>query len=546
MDTFRGATAARRLAVLAGVFVAALGLGIVGSASARTRALRVSVTPSGTRLVVDIRAKARSSCSLTIFAKRRSVGFGLMRLGIRGHGDIRWTVPENAPSGSWRFLVSCQSAKVVSDAKVQVILINHGSGRGSLVKSDSVQLSGVKYANAANVSTPSAGQAIVNAAASQAGRTYCWAGGDISGPTHGYGNYKGEAPHCANQSTVGFDCTGLTIYAAYQGTGGRVHITNHSSGQAATVPGTWITSEAALQPGDLVYFGVSRNDITHAAIYAGGGMIWDANTAFWIYGDGVLKRTLSSERSLGFIGAVRIAGGGSTTPTNPAPAPTPHPSPTPPTSAPAPAPTSSPLPALEFQVMNAEGGIYWRSGPDWNTAEATAGNGFYPNTIIKVVCYQAGAGNVPGSSDVMWEQANWVSGEGSGTGWINEHFINDGAAINQPSPGAPACPSASPPPPPPPPPQTWAETAGGVAHTWTNYANAGGTQGPSIAGGQTVAIACKLTGFRVADGNTWWYRIASSPWNGTYYVSADAFYNNGATSGSLSGTPFVDPAVANC
>jgi hypothetical protein len=32
----------------------------------------------------------------------------------------------------------------------------------------------------------------------------------------------------------------------------------------------------------------------------------------------------------------------------------------------------------------------------------------------------------------------------------------------------------------------------------------------------------------------------------TITISADAFYNNGATSGSLHGTPFVDPAVANC
>jgi RHS repeat-associated protein len=90
------------------------------------------------------------------------------------------------------------------------------------------------------------------------------------------------------------------------------------------------------------------------------------------------------------------------------------------------------------------------------------------------------------------------------------------------------------------------ETTGGVAHTWTNYTNAGGTQGPSISSNQTVTIACKLTGFAVADGNTWWYQIASSPWNGQYFVSADAFYNNGATSGSLLGTPFVDPSVPVC
>jgi surface antigen len=100
--------------------------------------------------------------------------------------------------------------------------------------------------------------------------------------------------------------------------------------------------------------------------------------------------------------------------------------------------------------------------------------------------------------------------------------------------------------PPPPPPPTYAETPGGITHTWTNYSNAGGTEGPSIPSNQTVQIACKVTGFRVADGNTWWYRIASSPWNNAYYASADAFYNNGQTSGSLIGTPFVDPAVPNC
>ena len=111
---------------------------------------------------------------------------------------------------------------------------------------------------------------------------------------------------------------------------------------------------------------------------------------------------------------------------------------------------------------------------------------------------------------------------------------------NEPTPGG------SSPPPPPPPPATYAETSGGVVHTWTDYADAGGTQGPSIPSNDTVQIACKVTGFRVEDGNTWWYRVASSPWSDGYYASADAFYNDGQTSGSLKGTPFVDPAVPNC
>lgn len=115
-----------------------------------------------------------------------------------------------------------------------------------------------------------------------------------------------------------------------------------------------------------------------------------------------------------------------------------------------------------------------------------------------------------------------------------------------PSQPAPAPSQPAPAPSQPAPPRTYAETTGGVTHTWTNYTNAGGTQGPSIASNTTVQITCKVTGFRVEDGNTWWYRIASSPWNNSFYASADAFYNNGQTSGSLKGTPFVDPAVPSC
>jgi hypothetical protein len=144
--------------------------------------------------------------------------------------------------------------------------------------------------------------------------------------------------------------------------------------------------------------------------------------------------------------------------------------------------------------------------------------------------------------------------------WNNQYYASADAFYNNGAtsgplrgtpfvdPAVPDCggPPVTSSPPPPPPPPTWTETVGGNANTWTNYSNAGGTQGPTIPAYSSVQIACKVTGFRVADGNTWWYRIASSPWNGQFYVSADAFYNNGATSGSLHGTPFVDNNVANC
>lgn len=165
------------------------------------------------------------------------------------------------------------------------------------------------------------------------------------------------------------------------------------------------------------------------------------------------------------------------------------------------------------------------------------------------------------SADVFYNNGQ-TSGSLKNTPWVDSSVPACTGSVNPPPP-LPPTPTPIPPRPQPTPtpipprpqptptpvppaPQTWPETAGGVAHTWTNYTNAGGTEGPSVAAYQTVQIACKLTGFRVADGNTWWYRIAQSPWNNQYYVSADAFYNNGQTSGSLSGTPWVDPNVPNC
>lgn len=133
--------------------------------------------------------------------------------------------------------------------------------------------------------------------------------------------------------------------------------------------------------------------------------------------------------------------------------------------------------------------------------------------------------------------------------WIASHLAppsrTPGGSESQappPVPGEPSSPPASPSPSAP----TSAETTGSVVHTWTDYADAGGSEGPELPSNDTVQIACKVSGFRVEDGNTWWYLIASSPWNRAYYASADAFYNDGQTSGSLIGTPFVDPAVPNC
>jgi NlpC/P60 family len=288
------------------------------------------------------------------------------------------------------------------------------------------------------------GEAIVNAASSMHGKPYCFDGGTTAGPTHGDGGSG-----CAG-STKGFDCSGLALYAIYQGTGGQVDLPHKASEQAVHSGGQPI-SKSALQPGDLVFFGGgSMAKAVHVAVYAGHSEVWVAED----YGIPVRLRTLKwIEHGLAYDGAVQ----------------------------------------------------FWST----NSAPTSPGAG--------------SSGN------------------------------NGGAESSVPSPGGSGESISSPPPseapggsPPAPPAPTYSETSGSVVHTWTDYANAGGSEGPEMPSDDTVQIACKVNGFTVADGNTWWYRIASGPWNSSYYGSADAFYNNGETSGSLKGTPFVDPNVPNC
>lgn len=134
-----------------------------------------------------------------------------------------------------------------------------------------------------------------------------------------------------------------------------------------------------------------------------------------------------------------------------------------------------------------------------------------------------------------------AAGRRSGVRDYRRIDIVNSTAATPPTPTATSAPGATPAPAP-----DHYETTGGAANTWTDYATAGGAAGPQVAAYATIAVSCRVEGFRVADGNTWWYRIKQAPWSDQYYVSADAFYNNGQTSGSLHGTPFVDPPVPPC
>ena len=147
------------------------------------------------------------------------------------------------------------------------------------------------------------GQAIVEEAAKWAGTQYCWDGGNESGPTPGTADPTDGGYQCA-PGTVGFDCTGLTIYAVYQVTGIKL---SHDPEQATSAPGQTIPHESELEPGDIVYFGGTLDDNDHAGVYAG---VINGTPSFWsavTEGIGVKLETMKWEEAAnGFVGGVRF------------------------------------------------------------------------------------------------------------------------------------------------------------------------------------------------------------------------------------------------
>lgn len=96
------------------------------------------------------------------------------------------------------------------------------------------------------------GQAVVAAAQRWIGTPYVWGGGDADGPTGG-----------------GFDCSGLTLYAIYQASGGRIRLPHYTQAQQDSPAGQVVPFDQR-QPGDLIFFTTpAESDSHHVAVYAG-------------------------------------------------------------------------------------------------------------------------------------------------------------------------------------------------------------------------------------------------------------------------------------
>jgi cell wall-associated NlpC family hydrolase len=111
---------------------------------------------------------------------------------------------------------------------------------------------------------------IIEAGMRWLGTPYSWGGGTLDGPSEGFAQGSG---------IVGFDCSSLTRYMAYQGTGHqdvlpRTAAEQFLSSSLDVVETTFDLTR--LRPGDLMFWGSSALAIHHVAMYIGGGQLIEA------------------------------------------------------------------------------------------------------------------------------------------------------------------------------------------------------------------------------------------------------------------------------
>lgn len=108
---------------------------------------------------------------------------------------------------------------------------------------------------------------VVNRALSQLNVQYAWGGGDANGPTQGIRD-GGVADSYGDYNKIGFDCSGLMIYA-FAGVGIELpHYTGYQYTSGPQVP------LSQIQRGDMIFYGPSASQ--HVALYLGDNKMVEA------------------------------------------------------------------------------------------------------------------------------------------------------------------------------------------------------------------------------------------------------------------------------
>lgn len=113
--------------------------------------------------------------------------------------------------------------------------------------------------------------AVIARAMAEIGMSYAWGGGNANGPTYGIHD-GGVADMYGDYAKIGFDCSGLMVYA-YAAAG--IYLP-HYSGYQYTAGGH--VPIFAIQPGDLLFYSSdgTQDGIHHVTMYVGAGQMIEA------------------------------------------------------------------------------------------------------------------------------------------------------------------------------------------------------------------------------------------------------------------------------
>ncbi|OXM69443.1 NlpC/P60 family protein [Amycolatopsis vastitatis] len=110
-------------------------------------------------------------------------------------------------------------------------------------------------------------EAVIARALARLGMPYAWGGGNASGPTRGIRD-GGVADSYGDYNKIGFDCSGLMIYA-FAGVRSLPHYSGYQYSAGRQVP------LSQMRRGDLLFWG-GPGGIHHVALYLGGGQMVEA------------------------------------------------------------------------------------------------------------------------------------------------------------------------------------------------------------------------------------------------------------------------------
>ncbi|MFG1647189.1 NlpC/P60 family protein [Amycolatopsis sp. NPDC049252] len=110
-------------------------------------------------------------------------------------------------------------------------------------------------------------EAVIARALSKLGMPYAWGGGNASGATRGIRD-GGVADRYGDYNKIGFDCSGLMIYA-FAGVTSLPHYSGYQYTSGRRVP------LSQMRRGDMLFYG-GAGGIHHVALYLGGGQMVEA------------------------------------------------------------------------------------------------------------------------------------------------------------------------------------------------------------------------------------------------------------------------------